>query len=82
MYNGGKLAHEFMLDTPNGEDYLILCKKCGYQANREIAKFNRYPYTNNAEAALEKVATPNKKVLKKSLPFYKCLQKPPPMRVF
>ena len=57
---GGKLAHEFMLDTPSGEDYLILCKKCGYQANREIAKFQRHPYTNNAEAALEKVATPNK----------------------
>ncbi|MDR1760568.1 MAG: proline--tRNA ligase [Fibrobacter sp.] len=56
---GGKIAHEFMLDTPAGEDYLILCKKCGYQANREIAEFKREPYQGNAEAALEKVATPN-----------------------
>ena len=71
---GGKLAHEFMLDTPNGEDYLILCKKCGYQANREIAKFNRYPYTNNAEAALEKVATPNKESIEEVSSF---LQVPP-----
>lgn len=56
---GGKIAHEFMLDTPNGEDYLILCKKCGYQANREIANFKREPYKGNAELLPEKIATPN-----------------------
>ncbi len=56
---GGKVAHEFMLDTPNGEDYLILCNHCGLQANREIAKFTRKPYLGN-DAALEKVATPGK----------------------
>lgn len=56
---GGKVAHEFMLDTPNGEDYLILCKHCGLQANREIAKFTRKPYLGS-EVALEKVATPGK----------------------
>ena len=55
---GGKIAHEFMLDTPNGEDYLILCKHCGLQANREIAKFARKPFVGS-DAALEKVATPN-----------------------
>lgn len=57
---GGKLAHEFMLDTPNGEDYLILCKTCGLQANREIAKFARKPFMGS-DAALEKVATPDRK---------------------
>lgn len=56
---GGKVAHEFMLDTPNGEDYLILCKSCGYQANREIAKFEREPYQGDANATPEKVATPH-----------------------
>lgn len=56
---GGKIAHEFMLDTPNGEDYLILCKKCGYQANREIAAFKRETYQGDANAMPEKVATPN-----------------------
>lgn len=55
---GGKVAHEFMLDAANGEDYLILCKHCGYQANREIATFEREPHRGDAEAALEKVATP------------------------
>ena len=56
---GGKVAHEFMLDTPNGEDYLILCKHCGLQANREIAKFTRKPFAGS-DASLEKVATPNR----------------------
>lgn len=56
---GGKVAHEFMLDTPNGEDYLILCKSCGYQANREIAKFTREPFKGDANAMPEKVATPH-----------------------
>jgi len=55
---GGKVAHEFMLDTPNGEDYLILCKSCGYQANREIAKFEREPYQGDVSTTPEKVATP------------------------
>lgn len=56
---GGKIAHEFMLDTPNGEDYLILCKKCGYQANREIAKFTHETYKGDANAMPEKVETPH-----------------------
>lgn len=71
---GGKLAHEFMLDTPNGEDYLILCKECGYQANREIAAFKRHPYTNDGSAALESVATPNKESIEEVSSF---LQVPP-----
>lgn len=57
---GGKVAHEFMLDTANGEDYLILCKSCGLQANREIANFARKPFVGS-DAALEKVATPDRK---------------------
>ncbi len=57
---GGKIAHEFMLSTPTGEDYLIICKHCGYQANREIAEFKRQPAAA-AQQNLEKIATPNKK---------------------
>lgn len=56
---GGKVAHEFMLDTPNGEDYLILCSHCDYQANREIAEFKRIPF-KDSDLPLEKVATPNR----------------------
>ncbi|NPV70649.1 MAG: proline--tRNA ligase [Firmicutes bacterium] len=34
---GGSMAHEFMLVTPVGEDTLVLCEKCGYAANMEVA---------------------------------------------
>ncbi len=54
---GGKQAHEFMLESPFGEDYLILCRRCGYQANGEIAKFAREELPEEP-LPLEKVATP------------------------
>ncbi|MDR2580765.1 MAG: proline--tRNA ligase [Fibromonadaceae bacterium] len=60
---GGKIAHEFMLATPNGEDYLIICEHCGYQANREIAEFKRQSAGASTQACLEKTATPNKKTI-------------------
>ena len=34
---GGKVAHEFMLLTPSGEDNLVLCDSCDYKANQEVA---------------------------------------------
>ncbi len=38
---GGKMAHEYMYLTPIGEDTLLLCDACGYQANRQIAVFRK-----------------------------------------
>jgi prolyl-tRNA synthetase len=38
---GGKEAHEFMYITPIGEDTLILCDSCGYNANRQVARFRK-----------------------------------------
>ncbi|MDR2512036.1 MAG: proline--tRNA ligase [Bacteroidales bacterium] len=35
---GGKVAHEFMLLTPDGEDELAICSKCGYKSNIEVAE--------------------------------------------
>lgn len=54
---GGKVAHEYMLETPHGEDYLIICRSCGYQANAEIADFQRESSTEEPQT-LSKVATP------------------------
>ncbi len=34
---GGSAAHEFMVLAEGGEDTLIVCKACGYAANREVA---------------------------------------------
>ena len=45
---GGKLAHEFMYLTPIGEDTLLLCEQCGYQANRQVATFRKMGQTETA----------------------------------
>lgn len=56
---GGTMAHEYMYLTSVGEDTLLLCDECGYQANRQIARF-RKPQADKADAAeVEKVETPN-----------------------
>jgi len=56
---GGKVAHEFMLQSPMGEDSLILCPETGYSANAEIAVFAREGIAGEILPA-EKVATPGK----------------------
>ena len=38
---GGKLAHEFMFLNPIGEDTILICKACGFSANRQIAAFQK-----------------------------------------
>ncbi len=65
---GGKLAHEFMLETPIGEDYLIICRDCGFQANSEIASFKRSSNTASP-LDLEKVETPNAKSIEDAASF-------------
>ncbi|PIU42751.1 MAG: proline--tRNA ligase [Parcubacteria group bacterium CG_4_9_14_0_2_um_filter_35_11] len=32
---GGTLSHEFMVESPSGEDRILICKKCGFGANME-----------------------------------------------
>lgn len=34
---GGSIAHEFMAESPAGEDEIVICDKCGYAANIEVA---------------------------------------------
>ncbi|MCA9839758.1 MAG: proline--tRNA ligase [Trueperaceae bacterium] len=55
---GGSAAHEFMYLTPIGEDTLILCKHCGYKANRQVAQFKKSCYSAE-QKAIEEVYTPN-----------------------
>ncbi|MCX8058266.1 MAG: proline--tRNA ligase [Spirochaetes bacterium] len=59
---GGKLAHEFMLLSENGEDTLIICDKCGYKANREIAQAF-FPEEKEELKKEEEVYTPNKSTI-------------------
>lgn len=55
---GGSMAHEFMALLPIGEDQLVICDRCGYAANRQIAVFGK---EGNDEPPLpmELVPTPN-----------------------
>jgi prolyl-tRNA synthetase len=34
---GGSQSHEFMVESEAGEDFIVVCRKCGYAANREKA---------------------------------------------
>jgi prolyl-tRNA synthetase len=60
---GGSLAHEYMYLTPVGEDTLVLCRTCGYAANRQIAQFAKSVAQPEDLKPLEKVATPNAKTI-------------------
>lgn len=56
---GGTMAHEFMYLTAIGEDSLMLCGGCGYQANRQVATFGKPAGDNQPLYPIQKVATPN-----------------------
>jgi len=60
---GGSLAHEYMYLTPVGEDTLVLCKNCGYAANRQIARFAKRASAPEELKPIEKVATPHCKTI-------------------
>ncbi len=55
---GGKLAHEYMYISPIGEDTIIRCEKCGYTANRQVARFCKAEAIQEAPKPIEKVRTP------------------------
>ncbi|MBI4722819.1 MAG: proline--tRNA ligase [Candidatus Stahlbacteria bacterium] len=57
---GGGLSEEFMVPSEGGEDRIIVCKKCGYQSNREIASYKRKKSDNasNGSNLLTKIYTP------------------------
>ncbi|MBC8413398.1 proline--tRNA ligase, partial [bacterium] len=63
---GGATAHEFMAPSPAGEDTVVLCEKCGYSANIELA--GSVPIPQEAEGlasvtSLQEVATPEKRTV-------------------
>ena len=60
---GGKVADEFMLVTDSGEDRLVLCDKCGYKANMEVASGVKTPNLEGEMKDLEEVFTGNAKTI-------------------
>ncbi|HLK45391.1 MAG TPA: proline--tRNA ligase, partial [Acidimicrobiales bacterium] len=59
---GGDVNHEFMVESPIGEDHFVRCPSCGYAANVEAAgvgaRVGAGPGDPTAHPALERVATP------------------------
>ncbi len=60
---GGLLSEEFQAITDIGEDQLVVCTKCNYSANKEIATYKVEDKTNEEPLILEKVSTPNAKTI-------------------
>lgn len=71
---GGAAAHEFMAPSPAGEDTIVLCNKCGYAANTELAlsvpsvgAIHEWPLQGD----LEDISTPNKRTVTEVSSFLK-----------
>ena len=60
---GGKVADEFMLVTDSGEDRLVLCDKCGYKANMEVAEGVKEENDPAEVPEIEEVFTGNAKTI-------------------
>jgi len=62
---GGATAHEFMAPSPAGEDTVVLCNKCGYAANTELALSRPVPQPplQDGEWELEDIETPEKRTV-------------------
>lgn len=56
---GGRDTHEFIYLTEYGEDTLLLCPKCGYAANAEVAAFVKEPaHAGEEPKPVEEIPTP------------------------
>ncbi len=60
---GGSGAHEFMLLCDSGEDKIVHCSSCNYNANMEVAYTTKYDVVNKKEEEIEKIYTPNIKTI-------------------
>ena len=63
---GGATAHEFMAPSPAGEDTVVICEKCGYSANVELALSTPPAQTlsgGEEDWKMEDVETPEKRTV-------------------
>ena len=66
---GGKVAHEFMLINPVGEDTIFVCDACAYRANKEVAVSKRKYDFDEELQDLADVETPDKKTIEEVAEF-------------
>lgn len=69
---GGTGSHEFMLESPNGEDRFVVCTECDYRANTEKAEGLKpsLPAAPDPVPPMEKVATPGVKTIADLMRFF------------
>lgn len=60
---GGLLSEEFQAISPIGEDTLVLCDKCDFSSNIEVAQHICLDEIKEEEKQLEEVYTPNAKTI-------------------
>ncbi len=69
---GGTGSQEFMIESASGEDTVVLCPKCGYAANLEIAQSAVVPLQRAQESKpLEEIHTPNVRTIDELAQFLK-----------
>jgi prolyl-tRNA synthetase len=56
-YMGGDRAYEFLMQSKEGDDVVVVCEKCGYRANREIAIACK-EYSSEIPLPAERIRTP------------------------
>lgn len=54
---GGKVAHEFMAITNDGEDELVICSNCDYKANAEVAECAQDTFARKADLPIQEINT-------------------------
>jgi len=69
---GGTGSHEFMLDSPHGEDRFVVCTHCDYRANTEKAAGAKpmIRAITDSPNPMEKVETPNVKTISDLMEFF------------
>lgn len=69
---GGTGSHEFMLESPHGEDRFVVCSHCDYRANTEKAVGLKPRARNVMEnpPAMERVPTPGVKTIADLMSFF------------
>lgn len=60
---GGSLSEEYQAITDIGEDTIVLCDKCDYSSNLEVATFKVENANEEEDLKLELVATPDKETI-------------------
>ncbi len=66
---GGKISHEYMAVCDAGEDSLVICPKCGYSSNMEVAVSVNDENDGKIKGEAEEVFTGNAKTIEEVCAF-------------